>query len=211
MKESNLYFKTTNSYNDMSDEDLINVIKSGDKLALEFLIDKYKELVNMKVSKFFMVGAEREDIVQEGLPETAFQFALEQNKRHRTKQIRNPLYNEQVFEISLQVHQRASWGGLLAGTSSTGNSAAHTSEATTAQMIMAKPAPTPLNNGTNLKAKLSAIAISTATSVGRWDFIAGTTIATNIPYKATPSAFTTISGKICPQTAPVSVPPLQPR
>jgi len=31
------------------------------------LIDKYKEIVNMKVSKYFMIGAEREDIVQEGL------------------------------------------------------------------------------------------------------------------------------------------------
>ena len=67
MEESNLYFKTTNSYNEMSDEDLINTIKSGDKLALEFLIEKYKKVVNMKVSKFFMVGAERDDIVQEGL------------------------------------------------------------------------------------------------------------------------------------------------
>ena len=67
MEESNLYFKTTNSYNEMSDEDLINTIKSGDKLALEFLIEKYKKVVNMKVSKFFMIGAERDDIVQEGL------------------------------------------------------------------------------------------------------------------------------------------------
>ena len=67
MQESNLYFSLTNNYKDMSDEDLINVIKSGDKSALEFLINKYKELVNMKVSKFFMIGAEKEDIVQEGL------------------------------------------------------------------------------------------------------------------------------------------------
>ena len=67
MKESNLYFSYSNNFKDMSDEDLIDVIKSGDKSALEFLIGKYKELVNMKVSKFFMIGAEREDIVQEGL------------------------------------------------------------------------------------------------------------------------------------------------
>lgn len=67
MKESNVYFLASNNYQDMSDEDLIQVIKSGDKPALEFLINKYKELVNMKVSKFFMVGAEKEDIVQEGL------------------------------------------------------------------------------------------------------------------------------------------------
>lgn len=67
MKESNPYFYAVNNYNDMKDEDLIQVIKSGDKFALEFLINKYKELVNMKVSKFFMIGAEKEDIVQEGL------------------------------------------------------------------------------------------------------------------------------------------------
>ena len=67
MKESNAYFYTANNYNEMSDEDLINIIKSGDKLALEFLIDKYKDLVNMKVSKYFIIGAEKEDIVQEGL------------------------------------------------------------------------------------------------------------------------------------------------
>ena len=67
MKKSDLYFSVTDNYKNMSDEDLITVIKSGDKFALEFLIEKYKELVNMKVSKFFMIGAEKEDIVQEGL------------------------------------------------------------------------------------------------------------------------------------------------
>ena len=67
MSQSNLYFSIPDNYKDMNDEDLIDVIKSGDKSALEFLISKYKELVNMKVSKFFMIGAEKEDIVQEGL------------------------------------------------------------------------------------------------------------------------------------------------
>ena len=67
MKKSDPYFSVTDNYKNMSDEDLITVIKSGDKFALEFLIEKYKELVNMKVSKFFMIGAEKEDIVQEGL------------------------------------------------------------------------------------------------------------------------------------------------
>lgn len=57
------------SYNldEMSDEDLIEKSKSGDKHALEFLLDKYKELVNIKVSKYFIIGAEKEDIIQEGL------------------------------------------------------------------------------------------------------------------------------------------------
>lgn len=51
----------------MKDEDLIEVIKSGDKYALEYLIGRYKELVNIKVSKYYIIGAERDDIVQEGL------------------------------------------------------------------------------------------------------------------------------------------------
>lgn len=51
----------------MTDEDLIEVIKSGDKNALEYLITKYKELVNMKVGKYFIIGAEKEDIIQEGM------------------------------------------------------------------------------------------------------------------------------------------------
>lgn len=66
MKES-IYFSTSNSYEKMTDEDLMEIIKSGDKHALDFLIEKYKDLVNMKVSKYFMIGAEKEDIIQEGL------------------------------------------------------------------------------------------------------------------------------------------------
>lgn len=68
MRESNLYYSLDkNDYSKMTDEDLIVIIKSGNKYALEFLMNKYKELVNMKVSRYFIVGAEKEDITQEGL------------------------------------------------------------------------------------------------------------------------------------------------
>lgn len=67
MKNSNVFFSTNHEYNQMTDEDLIEVIKSGDKNALEYLITKYKELVNMKVGKYFIIGAEKEDIIQEGM------------------------------------------------------------------------------------------------------------------------------------------------
>ena len=50
-----------------TEEQLIELAKNGDKEALEYLLKKYKDLVDMKVSKFFIIGAEREDIVQEGL------------------------------------------------------------------------------------------------------------------------------------------------
>ena len=60
-------YKAENNYNNMTDEELIELIKSGDKYAIDFLIEKYKDLVNMKVGKYFMIGAEKEDIVQEGM------------------------------------------------------------------------------------------------------------------------------------------------
>lgn len=54
-------------YNNMSDEELLDSIRADDKRALEFLICKYKDLVNSKVNKYFIIGAEKEDIIQEGL------------------------------------------------------------------------------------------------------------------------------------------------
>ena len=53
-------------YKDMTDENILVEIKSGNNEALDYIINKYAELVNMKASKFFIVGAERGDIVQEG-------------------------------------------------------------------------------------------------------------------------------------------------
>lgn len=68
MENANVFYSEKNKdYDEMNDEDLVEVIKSGDKSALNILIDRYKELVNIKVSKYFIVGAEKEDIIQEGL------------------------------------------------------------------------------------------------------------------------------------------------
>ena len=67
MENANVYYSINKDYDNIKDEDLIEIIKSGDKQAFEYLINKYKELVNMKVSKYYIVGAERDDIVQEGL------------------------------------------------------------------------------------------------------------------------------------------------
>ena len=59
--------ETVFSLKDQTDEQLIQMAKNGDKDALEYLLKKYKDLVDMKVNKFFIIGAEREDIIQEGL------------------------------------------------------------------------------------------------------------------------------------------------
>mgnify|MGYP004655449645 FL=1 len=56
-----------NNYNNMSDDELLELINKKDTDALDSLICKYKDLVNSKVNKYFIIGAEKEDIVQEGL------------------------------------------------------------------------------------------------------------------------------------------------
>ena len=67
MDNKNLYYSYKNDYDNKTDEDLVAIIKSGDKCALEYLMNRYRELVNIKVSKYYIIGAERDDIVQEGL------------------------------------------------------------------------------------------------------------------------------------------------
>ena len=66
MTNGNVFF-SKEVYEDMTDEELIKRIKAEDKPALDFLINRYKEVVNMKVSKYYLNGAEKEDIIQEGL------------------------------------------------------------------------------------------------------------------------------------------------
>ena len=51
----------------MTDEQLVEQIKNNDKKALEYLMDKYINFVYLKAKPYFIVGAEKQDIVQEGL------------------------------------------------------------------------------------------------------------------------------------------------
>lgn len=60
-------YSFNNNLQNKTDAELVKYAKKGNEEALECLLDKYKELVNIKVSKYFIIGAEREDIVQEGM------------------------------------------------------------------------------------------------------------------------------------------------
>lgn len=51
----------------ISDEDLIEHVRSGDESALDQLIERYKAFVRAKARSYFLIGADREDIVQEGM------------------------------------------------------------------------------------------------------------------------------------------------
>jgi RNA polymerase sporulation-specific sigma factor len=51
----------------MIDEDIIHEAKIGNEPALEYLINKYKSFVRAKARTYFLIGADREDIIQEGM------------------------------------------------------------------------------------------------------------------------------------------------
>ncbi len=54
-------------YNKMTDENLLQEItKNQNNIALDCLIDRYKDMVGMKANKFFMIGSEKDDMLQEG-------------------------------------------------------------------------------------------------------------------------------------------------
>jgi len=54
-------------YAAMEDEEVLTYVHAGCKRGMEHLIEKYKPLVRAKARSYFLVGADREDIVQEGM------------------------------------------------------------------------------------------------------------------------------------------------
>jgi RNA polymerase sporulation-specific sigma factor len=56
-----------NPYAEYTDEQIVDMSHNGDSAAEEFLLDKYKNFVRSKARSYFLVGADHEDIVQEGM------------------------------------------------------------------------------------------------------------------------------------------------
>ncbi|WP_408641341.1 RNA polymerase sporulation sigma factor SigH [Sporanaerobacter acetigenes] len=57
----------TSYYDSIDDEDIVEQAKNGDPQALEYLITKYKNFVRAKARSYFLIGADKEDIIQEGM------------------------------------------------------------------------------------------------------------------------------------------------
>lgn len=57
----------TEEYMNLDDEGVVLLGRNGDKDATDFLIHKYKNLVRLKARAYFLIGADREDVVQEGM------------------------------------------------------------------------------------------------------------------------------------------------
>ena len=51
----------------MSDEEVVELAREGSIEAQEYLINKYKNFVRAKARSYFLIGADKEDIIQEGM------------------------------------------------------------------------------------------------------------------------------------------------
>ncbi|MFA4885248.1 MAG: sigma-70 family RNA polymerase sigma factor, partial [Desulfotomaculaceae bacterium] len=54
-------------YQVLIDEEVVEFAREGDDSALEYLINKYRNFVRAKARSYFLIGADREDIIQEGM------------------------------------------------------------------------------------------------------------------------------------------------
>lgn len=54
-------------YSDLTDEKLVELARGDDEDAAEFLFRKYKDVIRGKSNLYFMVGADKDDLIQEGM------------------------------------------------------------------------------------------------------------------------------------------------
>lgn len=67
MKENHMS-KSDYNFNEMSDEEVVVLVqKDRNELAMAHLVNKYKNFVRSKARSYFLVGADRDDIIQEGM------------------------------------------------------------------------------------------------------------------------------------------------
>lgn len=55
------------AFEKMTDEEVVLKAKEDNVLAQEYLLHKYRKFVRAKARSYFLIGAEREDIIQEGM------------------------------------------------------------------------------------------------------------------------------------------------
>ena len=58
---------TTQDFESMADEQIVQLAQDANGAALEYLLNKYKNFVRTKARSYFLIGADHEDIVQEGM------------------------------------------------------------------------------------------------------------------------------------------------
>ena len=64
-----------------TDEILVEKIMAGDTEAMDFLMNKYRNLVRSLARPLFLVGADKEDLIQEGMIGLYRQFVILKKKK----------------------------------------------------------------------------------------------------------------------------------
>ena len=54
-------------YQNLTDEQLIEQLRAGDKRIMDYILDKYKPLVLGKANAMFLIGGDTDDLIQEGM------------------------------------------------------------------------------------------------------------------------------------------------
>ncbi|MGN1181331.1 MAG: RNA polymerase sporulation sigma factor SigH [Suilimivivens sp.] len=57
----------SSDYEQYTDEELIVRLRDGEKQIIDYIMDKYKDLVKSKAKSMYILGADREDLIQEGM------------------------------------------------------------------------------------------------------------------------------------------------
>jgi RNA polymerase sporulation-specific sigma factor len=55
------------NYADKTDEELIELLRQGDEDIMDYIMDKYKNLVKRKVRSMYLIGGDSDDLIQEGM------------------------------------------------------------------------------------------------------------------------------------------------
>lgn len=58
---------TKSDFKLMSDEEVVALAQGGKSEATEYILEKYKSLVKARVRAYFLIGADKEDLLQEGM------------------------------------------------------------------------------------------------------------------------------------------------
>lgn len=54
-------------YKDVTDEQLIGLLRGGQTQVVDYLMEKYKNLVRKRANALYLIGGETEDLIQEGM------------------------------------------------------------------------------------------------------------------------------------------------
>lgn len=54
-------------YQELTDEEVLEQIHSQDQTGIDYLLEKYKHVVRQKARALFLIGGDRDDLIQEGM------------------------------------------------------------------------------------------------------------------------------------------------